>query len=354
MPSASATPSLAAVPAGGSERPAAIETVDLRKRYGPTIALAGLTMRVERGEVFGFLGPNGAGKTTAVKLLLGLARPSGGGGRVLGAPLGDRLARRRVGYLPELFRYQPWLRAREVLALHCELAGIERARWSSEIDAALNLVGLTERAETVVGGFSKGMQQRLGIGVALLGQPEIVFLDEPTSALDPVGRVNVRGIITAARERGTSVFLNSHLLTEVERVCDRVAIVDRGRVIAHGSIDELLGDRGVRIRATGVDGTAADALGRFGPLSRDGDWFTIRPLAAERIPDVVAAIVAAGGRIYAVDPARTSLEERFMALIGGTQSPPSLQPEPPSGAGMPPVSHEPTPAAPQTGPAASR
>src|SRR5262249_28390129 len=150
---------------------------------------------------------------------------------VLGRPAGDREARRRVGYLPELFRYQSWMRAREVLALHCQLAGLPRSSWPTEIDDALRIVDLADRGDDLVGTFSKGMQQRLGIGVALLGWPELVLLDEPTSALDPVGRQDVRRIIRDLRERGTAVFLNSHLLGEVERVCDRVAIVDHGRVV---------------------------------------------------------------------------------------------------------------------------
>jgi ABC-2 type transport system ATP-binding protein len=292
----------------------AIQTTELSKRYGTTTALAGLTMRVERGEVFGFLGPNGAGKTTAVKLLLGLARPTGGTGQMLGAPLGDRHARRRIGYLPELFRYQPWMRARDVLSLHCDLAGIERSRQRSEIERALETVDLRARADDLVGRFSKGMQQRLGLGVALLGRPEVVFLDEPTSALDPVGRVAVRSIITTARDQGTTVFLNSHLLTEVERVCDRVAIVDGGRVVAQGRIDQLLGESGVRVRVTGLDADAA-GLRAFGPVARDGDWLTIRPLDPARIPDVVEAIVREGGRVHAVDPARSTLEDRYLALF---------------------------------------
>jgi ABC-2 type transport system ATP-binding protein len=300
----------------------AIETTELSKRYGTTTALAGLSMRVERGEVFGFLGPNGAGKTTAVKLLLGLARPTGGAGQMLGAPLGDRRARRRIGYLPELFRYQPWMRARDVLALHCDLAGIERSRQRREIERALETVDLRARADDLVGRFSKGMQQRLGLGVALLGRPEVVFLDEPTSALDPVGRVAVRSIITTARDQGTTVFLNSHLLTEVERVCDRVAIVDRGRVVAQGRIDELLGESGVRIRVTGLDVDAA-VLRAFGPVARDGDWLTIRPLDPARIPDVVEAIVRQGGRVHAVDPARSTLEDRYLALFADPSTRPS-------------------------------
>jgi len=164
-----------------------IDTEGLAKRYGQTDALVDLTMRVEPGEVFGFLGPNGAGKTTAVKLLLGLARPTGGHGTVLDAPLGDRAARSRIGYLPELFRYQPWLRAREVLELHARLIGSGVGRSARAIDDILVDVGLLDRATDLVGGFSKGMQQRLGLGVALLGAPALVVLDEPTSALDPVG-----------------------------------------------------------------------------------------------------------------------------------------------------------------------
>jgi len=218
-----------------------IDVADLRKRYRRVDALAGLTMTVQPGEVFGFLGPNGAGKTTTVKLLLGLARPSGGRGTLLGAPLGDREARRRVGYLPELFRFQPWLRAREVLVLHADLIGLPRSGRDRAFDEVLELVGLSDRANTAVGGFSKGMQQRLGLGVALLGDPALVILDEPTSALDPIGRKDVRGILGTARARGAAIFLNSHLLSEVEQVCDRVAIVDRGVVIAEGPLASVLG-----------------------------------------------------------------------------------------------------------------
>ncbi|MFL5679595.1 MAG: ABC transporter ATP-binding protein [Chloroflexota bacterium] len=293
----------------------AVRVDGLAKRYGRTVALDGLTMTVERGEVFGFLGPNGAGKTTAVKLLLGLTHPTGGSGEVLGAPLGDRVTRRRIGYLPELFRYQPWLRAHEVLRLHCRLAGMPSRDWPAAIDESLGLVGLADRADENVGNFSKGMQQRLGLGVALVGRPELVVLDEPTSALDPVGRTDVRGIIRTARERGTAVFLNSHLLTEVERVCDRVAVVDRGRVLAAGRLDEVLGDPAVRIRASGLDAAAFASIRSFGPLRVDGDWLTIEPLQADRVPDLVAAVVAAGGRVHSVDAGRASLEDRFLALL---------------------------------------
>ncbi|MDQ2965216.1 MAG: ABC transporter ATP-binding protein [Chloroflexota bacterium] len=316
-------------PSSAASTGPAIRTDDLAKRFGRTLALAGLTMSVERGEVFGFLGPNGAGKTTALKLFLGLARPTAGGGTVLGAPLGDRAVRARIGYLPELFRYQPWLRGREVLELHADLARLPSAGRRAQIDEALGLVGLGDRAESLVGTYSKGMQQRLGLAVALLGYPELVFLDEPTSALDPVGRLDVRSIIRAARERGTTVFLNSHLLTEVERVCDRVAIVDRGRVIAAGRLDELLGAPVLRMRVSGLGPAVMAALQSFGRIEVDGDRLTIDPIDPARVPDVVAAVVAAGGRVSDVDAGRGSLEDRVVALV--TRGVPA-EPVPPPGA----------------------
>ncbi len=301
--------------------PTPIETVELAKRYGRITALAGLTMRVEAGSIFGFLGPNGAGKTTAVKLLLGLARPSGGDATVLGAPLSDRAAhraaRRRVGYLPELFRYQGWLSAREVLAAHCELAGIDRADRAREIDGALATVGLSDRSGDRVQGFSKGMQQRLGLGVALLGAPALVILDEPTSALDPVGRHDVREIVRALRERGTSVFLNSHLLSEVEQVCDRVAIVDHGQVVAQGTLEDLLRSDTVHVRATGLGAEARAELARGGfDLDGDGERLLARGVGRDRIPLLVDALVRVGARVYAVEPAHETLEERFLEVLG--------------------------------------
>jgi ABC-2 type transport system ATP-binding protein len=293
----------------------AVHTTDQTKRDGKQVALAGLTMSVPRGEAFGFLGPNGAGKTTAVKLLLGLASPTSGEGWVLGKPIGDLETRRRIGYLPELFRYQSWLSAREVLALHCELAGLPRGGWRDEIQSALEIVDLAGRAGDRVGTFSKGMQQRLGLGVALLGRPELVFLDEPTSALDPVGRHDVRQIIHSLKERGTAVFLNSHLLTEVEMVCDRVAIVDHGRVVASGTLDDLLGGHAVRLRVTGLKPRERGSLASFGELDDDGEWITVRGLDPERVPDVVAEVVRLGGRVYQVEPRHQTLEDRFLELL---------------------------------------
>jgi ABC-2 type transport system ATP-binding protein len=272
-------------------------------------------MTVPRGEIFGFLGPNGAGKTTAVKLLLGLLKPTAGEGWLLGQPIGDLQTRRKIGYLPELFRYQGWLSAREVLALHCELAPLPRSRWNEAIDGAMKIVGLSERADDRVNTFSKGMQQRLGLGAALLGEPELVFLDEPTSALDPVGRHDVRDIIRSLAARGTAVFLNSHLLTEVEQVCDRVAVVDHGRVIASGTMDELLSGTAVRVRVSGLIPSDIARLKSFGPIDEEGDQLTFTKLAAEKVPELVSTIVAMGGRVYEVVPRHQTLEDRFLQLL---------------------------------------
>jgi ABC-2 type transport system ATP-binding protein len=294
---------------------AAIETEGLVKQFGRTTALGGLTMAVPPGEIFGFLGPNGAGKTTAVKLLLGLTRPTRGSATVLGRPAGDLETRRRIGYLPELFSYQNWLTGSELLRLHADLASLsgERARLAED---ALNLVGLGGRGDDRIGGYSKGMQQRLGLAVALLGQPELVFLDEPTSALDPVARMEMRPLIRALKERGMTVFLNSHLLTEVEQVCDRVGIVDRGRLVAIGTLDELLAEPVVRIRVGGLDAETRSALDSFGSITEEGEWLVIRGLSAERVPQLVSRLVAGGAEVYAVEPMRESLEERFAALVG--------------------------------------
>jgi ABC-2 type transport system ATP-binding protein len=298
----------------------AIHAIELSKRYRAVVALAGLSMTVARGEVFGFLGPNGAGKTTAVKLLLGLARPTGGEAMVLGAPAGDLQTRRQIGYLPELFRFQSWLTAREVLVLHCKLMRLGRQSWAVQADEALHVVGLDGRGDDKVGTFSKGMQQRLGLGVALLGEPALVVLDEPTSALDPVGRHHVRVIIRELRDRGTTVFLNTHLLEEAEHVCDRVTIISKGRSLATGTLAELKVRRpSARLRVTGLPGGWWRRLASFGRWTEEtgeGDWLLVEEMAAGRVPELVAAIVALGGRVEAVIPEQQSLEESFLKLLG--------------------------------------
>jgi ABC-2 type transport system ATP-binding protein len=288
----------------------------LRKRYGRQQAVEDVSLEVRRGEIVGLLGPNGAGKTSVIKMLLGLVRPDAGEVMLLGRPAADPATRARVGYLPELFRYQPWLSAAEVLLLHVRLSGISVS--AQEQRDCLSLVGLAARAGDRVGGFSKGMQQRLGLAVALVARPELVVLDEPTSALDPLGRVDVRDIVLDLRSRGVAVLLNSHLIGEVERVCDRVVILDRGRVAASGTLAELLGQREVRLQLTELSSAAESRLAVTGKVERSGEWITVA-LAADddgtAVPDLVRDLVALGVHVHAVEPARISLEERLLGIL---------------------------------------
>ncbi len=288
----------------------------LRKRYGRRTAVDGVSFTVGRGEVVGLLGPNGAGKTSVIKMLLGLVRPDAGEVLLLGRPGRDPRAREQVGYLPELFRYQPWLTAAEVLALHVRLAGARvPAAGQREV---LALVGLAERAGDRVGGFSKGMQQRLGLAVALVARPQLVVLDEPTSALDPLGRVDVRDVVLSLRERGVAVLLNSHLIGEVERVCDRVVILDRGRVAAAGTLGELLGQRELRLRLTGLTPAAEARLAAVGATHRAGEEVTVTLPAVDdpgTVPRLVTDLVGLGVQVHAVEPGRISLEERLLGIL---------------------------------------
>jgi len=288
----------------------------LRKRYGRHQAIDDVSFEVGRGEVVGLLGPNGAGKTTVIKTLLGLVRPDAGEVMLLGRPAADPSARTCVGYLPELFRYQPWLSPAEVLALHVRLSGADVP--GPEQAESLALVGLAERAEDRVGGFSKGMQQRLGLAVALVARPELVVLDEPTSALDPLGRADVRDIVLALKARGIAVLLNSHLIGEVERVCDRVVILDAGRVAASGTLAELLGQREVRLHLTDAAPGTEARLAATGTVERAGEWFTVLLPAEDdgtAVPDLVRDLVAMGAQVHAVEPARISLEERLLGIL---------------------------------------
>jgi ABC-2 type transport system ATP-binding protein len=297
----------------------------LRKRYRKRTAVDGVSFTVERGEVVGLLGPNGAGKTSVIKILLGLVRPDAGEVLLLGRPAADPRSRARVGYLPELFRYQPWLTATEVLDLHVRLAGVVVP--AGERRECLDLVGLADRAGDRVGAFSKGMQQRLGLAVALVARPDLVVLDEPTSALDPIGRADVRDLVLDLKSRGVAVLLNSHLIGEVERVCDRVVILDKGRIAAAGSLAELLGRREVRLRLDGVGADAAARLAAAGALSRQANSFTVTlpaDLESEEdiVPDLVADLVRLGVRVHAVEPGRISLEDRLLDILrpGGEHS----------------------------------
>ena len=267
----------------------------LEKRYGRVQALRGVDVEVGDGELVGLLGPNGSGKSTLVKVACGLVRATRGTAAVCGAPAGSLAARRSLGYLAELFRFPDWYGADELLELHQRLAGSEGG--AGERGELLELVGLADARDRRVGEMSKGMQQRLGIAQALVGSPRLLLLDEPTSALDPAGRRTVRRLLESLRERGVSVLLNSHLLSEVELVCDRVVILQRGAIATEGTPDELAQPRGVEI-------------------DTDGGPQLFRGARREDAPRLVADLVAAGKRVYGVRVLASTLEDVYLEAVG--------------------------------------
>ena len=279
--------------------PAALAVSGLIKRYGAVEALGGVDLEVREGELVGLLGPNGAGKSTLVKIAVGLVRPTAGQAALAGAVAGSLAARRALGYLAELFRFPGWYTADEVLLLHQRLAGSDGG--AEERRRLLELVALADASDRRVEAMSKGMQQRLGIAQALVGEPRLLMLDEPTSALDPVGRRTVRLLLEELRGRGVSVLLNSHLLSEVELVCDRVAILLDGKVVAAGTPAELARPRGVEIET-------------------DAGLETIAGAGREDAPRLVAERVAAGRQVYGVRILTSTLEEVYLEKVGGATS----------------------------------
>jgi ABC-2 type transport system ATP-binding protein len=274
---------------------AALRCESLAKRYGTTTALGGVDLEVAPGELLGLLGPNGAGKSTLTKIACGLVRASDGRAEIEGALAGSAEARAAIGYLAELFRFPDWLSADELLALHQELSGSEGG--STERAELLELVGLADARDTKVAAMSKGMQQRLGIAQALVGSPRLLMLDEPTSALDPVGRRVVRDLLRELRGRGIAVVLSSHLLSEVELVCDRVAILVGGLIVAQGTPEQLARPRGVEIET-------ADGMRSFPDADR------------EDVPRIVAELVEAGDRVYGVRILASTLEDAYLEAVG--------------------------------------
>ena len=300
-----------------------IETCALRKQFGRTLAVADLSLRVGAGEVFGFLGPNGAGKTTSIKMLLALVAPSSGSGHVLGAPLGDRAARARIGFLPEHFRFHDTLTATELLRFHGRLYGLRGISLEARIDRLLTRVDLLDAADRPLRGYSKGMAQRVGIAQALLNDPQLVFLDEPTSGLDPLGRLLVRSIIEELKADGVTVFLNSHLLGEVEATCDRVAFVKRGRVVAERRLADGADTLDLELRLTPVGPAILEGLKRFGrDVSQpQPDVVVMRAQGDAAVPSIVSWLVEQGARIHAVQPRRRSLEDVFLDVMGDDERP---------------------------------
>jgi ABC-2 type transport system ATP-binding protein len=299
-----------------------LATHGLRKQFGPNLAVADLSISVRRGEVFGFLGPNGAGKTTSVKMLLGLVAPTSGSATLLGAPLGDHKARARVGFLPEHFRFHDSLTARELLRVHGRLYGLRGPALERRIDAWLERVNLHEAANRPLKHFSKGMTQRAGLAQALIAEPDVVFLDEPTSGLDPLGRLLVRRLIEEVRARGASVFLNSHLLGEVEATCDRVVFVKRGRTVHEMSLRDATKSLDVELRIDRTDPATLEGLQRFGTDVRlVAGVVHLRASAEGRVPEIARWLVAQGIGIHGIGSRRRSLEECFVEIMGEDERP---------------------------------
>ncbi len=277
-----------------------------------------LSLKVRRGEIFGFLGPNGAGKSTSIKMLLGLVKPTSGEALVLGASPGDVDVRRKIGFLPEDFRFYEWLTAAELLELHGRLSGVPENKLRDRVPAMIDLVGLTPHRDKRLQNFSKGMLQRIGLAQALIHEPELIFLDEPTSGLDPLGRRMVRDIIRTQRNRGATVFLNSHLLSEIEITCDEVVFIREGEVVISRDLRTMHEDevsvvvRGHRLTQESIAGLAPWTTSTH----FEADQLTIAARSRDLLPEILRHLVATGADVYQFTPQRMSLEELFVTFMG--------------------------------------
>lgn len=307
-----------------------IEVINLCKTYKDKKVVDNLSLQVKSGEVFGFLGPNGAGKSTTIKMLLGLIKPSAGTIKILGGQPQQPQVRAQIGFLPEQFRFQTWMTANEFLKFQGKLAGINNKLLQQRIPLVLKQVGLDNRGNDLLSSYSKGMLQRCGLAASMLAQPKLIFLDEPTSALDPIGRVEVRQIIEQLKEQGTTIFLNSHLLSEVEQVCDHVAFIKNGRVIKQGSMEELSGNKiQLDIKIKGFTNQLKDSLSSLGPIiinqscdlknkqSQDESLtrIEISLISEEQIPLVVKILQQHNSKLYSLIPEQQNLEQIFLRLV---------------------------------------
>jgi ABC-2 type transport system ATP-binding protein len=301
----------------------AVETNELRKVYNNGfVAVDGLTLAVPAGQIFGFLGPNGAGKTTTINMLLSNVYPTSGSYSVLGSRMGDVKARGRLGFLPEKFQFHEFLSASEFLDLHGRLYGMSSELRKKRIPETLELVGLADRSKSKIREFSKGMQQRVGLAQAILNDPDLIILDEPTSALDPLGRRDVRDIVRHLKSQGKTIFLNSHLLGEIELTCDEIAIMKKGRIVRQGKIDDLLAAPShVSMR---VLSASEQLLAKLREQTRtlehsiETDTIDVAIASDDEIPALVSTIVNNGGRLMSLIPQRESLEDLFIRIVEET------------------------------------
>lgn len=296
-----------------------IETEKLTKFYGEKIGCKEVTISVREGEIFGFLGPNGAGKSTFIKMMVGLLFPTSGTATILQKPLGDIEARKKIGYLPENFKYHDWMTGVDLLSFHASLYKLDRSVIKQRSEQVLKLVKLKGNEKYKIGTYSKGMQQRIGIACALLPDPDLLFLDEPTSALDPIGRKEVREIMLELKGRGKTVLLNSHLLSEVEMVCDSAAIINKGSIIEQGSLNHILKEKTIlTVRAENMNMDIISKLKAFDPeLEYKNDSVSMKINKKDDVHIVASIIIENGGRLYELTPRRESLENLFINLIEG-------------------------------------
>ncbi|MEH7456186.1 ABC transporter ATP-binding protein [Bacillus sp. JJ1127] len=306
-----------------------IQTKNLTKQYNGKGGIRNISLDVPRGTVFGFIGPNGAGKSTFVRTMLGLIHPDSGTAQMLGQPIGTIESKRRIGYLPELFRYPDWLTGWQLLETHAKLCDLPFRERKAKINEVIEKVGLKGREKEKIRGYSKGMQQRIGLACALLSDPELIFLDEPTSALDPIGRKEVRHLMEELREQGKTVFLNSHLLNEIEHVCDHVAIINKGELIVQGDWRSLM------MIQTEVEVTLGEKSELFFEQlpsfiknvrkieeQQNRKRWIITLQQEDDIPRLLEAFVSLHIPVYQLNPVHPHLEDVFMYWVNkkeGTQ-----------------------------------
>ncbi len=299
-----------------------IETDKLTKIYGKKVGCSDITVNVPEGDVFGLLGPNGAGKSTFIKMMTGLIFPTSGKAAVLGKPLGDVGVRKKIGYLPEIFKYQEWMTGVDLLSFHASLYKMDKKETRKRIEEVLELVNLKGHEKYKVGTYSKGMQQRLGFASAMLTSPDLLFLDEPTSALDPIGRKEVRDIIMMLKNQGKTVLLNSHLLSEVEMVCDSLAIINKGSLVKQGKLEDILESKLILyIEADDISDEILSKLKGIDPiLLYDNNKLTLNIKDREDINEAGRIIIQNGGKLYRLEAKKENLENMFIKMIKGEVS----------------------------------